>query len=60
MKQDKRMSKPSRKALDAGAKAMAPSAGLDLKAWNGRNVTAAELELIERREINKPKLGIKL
>jgi hypothetical protein len=32
---------------------MAPSAGLDLKTWNGRNVTAAELELIERRETNQ-------
>jgi hypothetical protein len=59
MKQDKRISKPSRKALDAGARAMAPSAVLHLKAWNGRNATAAEWELIERRETNKPKLGIK-
>jgi hypothetical protein len=41
-------------------KAMAPSAGLDLKAWQGRTVTEAELELIERRETDKPKLGIKL
>jgi hypothetical protein len=48
-----RTSKPSRKALDAGARAMAPGAVLHLKAWNGRNVTAAEWELIERRETNK-------
>jgi hypothetical protein len=42
-------------------KAMAPSAGLDLKTLQGRTVTEAELELelIERRETNKPKLGIK-
>jgi hypothetical protein len=44
-----RTSKPSLKAIEAGARAMAPSARLHLKTWNGRNVTAAEWELIERR-----------
>jgi hypothetical protein len=60
MRPKKRTPKPSLKAIEAGAKAMAPSGAVsDLKAWNGRNDTAAELELIERRETNKPKLGIK-
>ncbi len=56
----RKIQKPTRAALNAAAREMRPSAGLDLKTWNGRNVTAAEWELIERRETNKPKLGIKI
>jgi hypothetical protein len=56
-----RRSKPSRAAIKAAAKAMKPSGTVsDLKNWNGRNVTAAEPELIERRETNDPKLEIKI
>jgi hypothetical protein len=58
-----RTSKPSLKAIKAGAKAMKPSGTVaGLKIWQGRTVTAAEWELIERRETNKPKpkLGIKI
>ncbi len=47
-----RTSKPSRAAIKAVVKAMAPSGTVsDLKTWNGRNVTAAEWELIERRTL---------
>ena len=56
-----RTSKPSLKAIKAGAKAMVPSGTVsDLKTWNGRNVTPAEWEVIERSETNDPKLGIKI
>jgi hypothetical protein len=52
-----RNSKRSRAAIKAAAKAMKPTGTVsDLNNWNGRNATAVEWELIERREINKPKL----
>jgi hypothetical protein len=55
-----RTSKPSLKAVKAGAKAMKPSGTVSgLRTWNGSNATAAEWGLIERRETNQPKLGIK-
>ena len=56
-----RRTKPSRAAIKAAANAMKPSSTVaGLKAWQGRILTEAELELIEDRETKKPKLGIKL